>query len=171
MVDKKMQEWLKRQEGYRKWREAGHGEKVIHNPNNLAGDRLEWRKKYGIEKNEKVQKTYDELSKPTESERLQDELEPIVHPAMAPKRTTPQTLEEEKEEWDFCMDQADHDTMLRREMARIRKEWKAKGWKEKGVTDTHKVVYEAERRIKEFGKKDINKYKKDSHEIIGGNDE
>ena len=171
MVDKKMQEWLKRQEGYRKWREAGHGEKVIHNPNNLAGDRLEWRKKYGIEKNEKVQKTYDELSKPTESERLQDELEPIVHPAMAPKRTTPQTLEEEKEEWDFCMDEADHQTMLRREMARIRKEWKAKGWKEKEVTDTHKVVYEAERRIKEFGKKDINKYKKDSHEIIGGNDE
>ena len=34
-----------------------------------------------------------------------------------------------------------------------------------GITDN------LERRIKEFGKKDINKYKKDSHEIIGGNDE
>ena len=46
--DKKMQEWLKRQKGYRKHREEGLGEKVIHNPNNLAGDRLEWRKKYSI---------------------------------------------------------------------------------------------------------------------------
>ena len=31
-----------RQEGYRKHREAGLGEKVIHNPNNLEGDRLEF---------------------------------------------------------------------------------------------------------------------------------
>ena len=56
-------------------------------------------------------------------------------------------------------------------MARIRKEWKAKGWKEEGVTDTHKVVYEAEKRVSQMAKKDINKYDKDSHETIGGNDE
>ena len=31
MVDKKMQEWIKRQEGYRKWREEGHGEKILYN--------------------------------------------------------------------------------------------------------------------------------------------
>ena len=165
VYDKKMKEWLKRQEGYRKHREAGLGEKVIHNPDDLAGDRLEYRKKYDI------QKRYDELSKPTESERLQDELEPIVHPAMAPKRTTPRTLEEETEEWNFCMDEADHQTMVRREMARIRKEWKAKGLKEESVTDVHKIVHEAERRVSQKAKKDINKYKKDSHELIGGNDE
>ena len=149
--------YFKRMKAYREWREAGHGEKVIYKPSAYP--------------REDIKKKYDELSKPTESERLQDELEPILHPAMAPKRTTPRTLEEEKEEWDFCMDQADHDTMLRREMARIRKEWKAKGWKEKEVTDTHKVVYEAEKRVKLMAKKDINKYKSDSHEIVGGEDE
>ena len=80
-------------------------------------------------------------------------------------------LEEETEEWNFCMDEADHQTMVRREMARIRKEWKAKGLKEEGVTDVHKIVHEAERRVSQMAKKDINKYKKDSHELIGGNDE
>ena len=76
-----------------------------------------------------------------------------------------QTLEEEKEEWDFCMDEADHQTMVRREMVRIRKEWKAKGWKEEGVTDTHKVIYEAEKRVKAMPKKDINKHKPGAHSI------
>jgi hypothetical protein len=76
-----------------------------------------------------------------------------------------QTLEEEKEEWDFCMEEADHQTMVRREMVRIRKEWKAKGWKEEGVTDTHKVIYEAEKRVKALPKKDINKHKPDAHSI------
>ena len=84
---------------------------------------------------------------------------------MAPKRTRPMTLEEETEEWNFCMDEADHQTMVRREMARIRKEWKAKGLKEEGVTDTHKIVHEAEKRVKKMAKKDINKYKKGAHEI------
>ena len=159
MPDKKMQEWIERQEGYRKWREEGHGEKILYKPSAFS------------EHKKSTQKTYDELSKPTESERLQNELEPIDHPAIGPRQKKVKTLEEEKEEWDFCMDQADHDTMVRREMARIRKEWKAKGWKEEGVTDTHKVVYEAEKRVSQMAKKDINKYDKDSHETIGGNDE
>ena len=30
----------------------------------------------------------------------------------------------------------------------------------KDVTDTHKVIYEAEKRIKKYGKKDIYKYDK-----------
>ena len=63
MYDKRMKEWLKRQEGYRKWREAGHGEKVIYSPSAYS--------------KEDIKKRYDKLSKPTESERLQDELEPI----------------------------------------------------------------------------------------------
>ena len=82
----------------------------------------------------------------------------LSHPAMGPKRTSPMTLEQEKEEWDLCMDEADHQTMVRREMDKIRKEWKP--WVEKGVTDTHKVVYEAEKRVKKYGKKDIYKYDK-----------
>ena len=102
-----------------------------------------------------IQKTYDELS----------------HPSMGRKKVKTKTLEEETEEWNACMDEADHQTMLRREMARIRKEWKAKGWKEEGVTDTHKVVYEAEKRVKLMAKKDINKYDKDSHETIGADDD
>ena len=46
-----------------------------------------------------IQKTYDELSKPTESEKLQDELEPIVHPAMETrqKEVKEKTLEDEKQ--------------------------------------------------------------------------
>ena len=50
-------------------------------------------------------------------------------------------------------------------MANIRREWKAKGWKEKGVTDIHKIVHEAERRVKLMPKKDINKHKPGAHEI------
>ena len=89
------------------------------------------------------------------------------HPAMGPKQKKIKTLEEETEEWNFCMDEADHQTMVRREMARIRKEWKAKGLKEEGVTDVHKIVHEAERRVSQMAKKDINKYDKDSHECDG----
>ena len=37
--------------------------------------------------------------------------------------------------------------------------------KEKDVTDTHKVIYEAERRVKLLPKKDINKHKPGAHEI------
>ena len=84
---------------------------------------------------------------------------------MGHKETKVKTLEEEKEEWEFCMDEADHQTMVRREMANIRREWKAKGWKEKGVTDIHKIVHEAERRVKLMPKKDINKHKPGAHEI------
>ena len=166
-VDKKMQEWIDRQEGYREWNKTHDSYKIIYSPTNTDehGNRINYKKS--------IQKTYDELSKPvkTYSETLQNKLEPITsHPAMGRKEPKVQTLEQEKEEWDFCMDQADHDTMLRREMARIRKEWKAKGWKEEGVTDTHKVVYEAEKRVSQMAKKDINKYHKDSHERIGGED-
>ena len=59
-----MKKWLKRMDEYRKWREAGYGEKVIYSPSAYP--------------KEDVKKKYDELSKPTESERLQDELEPII---------------------------------------------------------------------------------------------
>ena len=95
----------------------------------------------------------------SESEKLQDELEPISHPAFGRKEPKPMTLEQEKEEWDLCMDEADYQTMLRREMVKIREEWKP--WVEKDVTDTYKVIYEAEKRVKKYGKKDIYKYDKE----------
>ena len=99
------------------------------------------------------------------SDDIKLKYEKLEHPAMGHKEPKVKTLQEEKEEWEFCMDEADHQTMVRREMANIRREWKAKGWKEKGVTDIHKIVHEAERRVKLMPKKDINKHKPGAHEI------
>ena len=96
---------------------------------------------------------------------MTEKYDKLSHPAfISIRQPTPKTLESEKEEWDFSMDQADYDTMLRREMAKIREEWKP--WVEKEVTDTHKVIYEAEKRVKRMGKKDIYKYdKKESKQL------
>ena len=96
-----------------------------------------------------IQKTYDKLSKPTESEKLQDELEPIVHPAMERKQVKEKTLEDEKQELEDSVVQSLYQDKIRREMDKIRKEWKP--WVENSVTDTHKVIYEAERRVKKDG--------------------
>ena len=82
----------------------------------------------------------------------------LSHPAFGRKGPKPMTLEEETEEWNLCMDEADQQTMLRREMAKIRKEGIIK---ENSVTDTHKVIYLAEKRIKKYVKKDIYKYDKE----------
>ena len=90
--------------------------------------------------NKGIQKKYDELS----------------HPAMKSKEVKEETLESQQEELEWSMNASDHGTMICREMTRIRKEWLP--WKEKCVTDTHKVIYEAEKRVKKMGKKDIGKY-------------
>ena len=55
-----------------------------------------------------------------------------------------QTLESQKEELCFSMDSSDHSTMVQREMMKIRKEGKMK---ENCTTDTHEIIYEAERRV------------------------
>ena len=68
-----------------------------------------------------------------------------------------QTLESQKEELCSSMDSSDHGTMGQREMMKIRKEGKMK---ENGVTDTHKIIYEAEKRVGKK-KKDTEKYTKD----------
>ena len=81
-----------------------------------------------------------------------------THPALQPKRVKEETLESQKEELEASMDASDYGTMICREMTRIRKEWEP--WKENSVTDTHKVIYEAEKRVKKMGKKDIEKYRK-----------
>ena len=90
--------------------------------------------------NKGIQKKYDELS----------------HPAMEPKEVKEETLESQQEELEWSMNASDYGTMICREMTAIRKEWLP--WKENSVTDTHKVIYEAEKRVKKMGKKDIGKY-------------
>ena len=75
-----------------------------------------------------IQKTYDELS----------------HPAMGRKQVKEKTLEEEKQELEDSLVQSLHQEKIRIEMDKIRKE----GWKEECTTDTHKIIYEAERRVK-----------------------
>ena len=69
-----------------------------------------------------------------------------------------ETLESQKEELEDSMNASDYQTMVRREMVKIREEWKP--WEEKSLTDTHKVIYEAEKRVAKIGKKDIYKYEK-----------
>ena len=69
-----------------------------------------------------------------------------------------ETLESQKEELEDSMNASDHQTMVRREIDKIKEEWKP--WKEKSTTDTHKVIYEAEKRVAKMSKKDIYKYDK-----------
>ena len=57
-----------------------------------------------------------------------------------------ETLEEQKEELEASMTESRHQENVRKEMDKIRKEGKIK---EECTTDTHKIIYEAENRIKE----------------------
>ena len=60
-----------------------------------------------------------------------------------------ETLESQKEELSVSMDSSDHGTMVQREMMKIRKEGKMI---ENCVTDTHKIIYEAEKRYQKIYK-------------------
>jgi len=91
-------------------------------------------------------------------EDVKTKYERLEHPALQPKRVKEETLESQKEELEWSMIASDHGTMICREMDKIRKEWLP--WKEKSVTDTHKVIYEAEKRVKKMGQKDTEKYGK-----------
>ena len=77
-----------------------------------------------------IQKKYDELS----------------HPAMGRKEVKEKTLEDEKQELEDSVAESLYQEKVRMEMDKIREEWKP--WVENSVTDTHKVIYEAERRVK-----------------------
>jgi len=57
------------------------------------------------------------------------------------------TLEEQKQELEDSEDQSLYQEKIRTQMDKIREEWKP--WIENRVTDTHKVIYEAERRVKD----------------------
>ena len=62
---------------------------------------------------------------------------------MRKKEVKEQTLEEQKQELEDSLVQSLHQEKIRIEMDKIRKE----GWKEESTTDTHKIIYEAERRV------------------------
>ena len=101
-----------------------------------------------------VKKELDEMF---DSYKPNTKKEEHTHPAMKPKEDTVETLESQQDELAWSMDASDYGTMICREMEKIRKEGKIK---ENSVTDTHKVIYEAERRVKKMGKKDMEKYGK-----------
>ena len=82
-------------------------------------------------------------------EDIKTKYERLEHPALQPKRVKEETLESQQEELEWSMNASDYGTMICREMTRIRKEWEP--WKENSVTDTHKVIYEAERRVNKDG--------------------
>ena len=67
-----------------------------------------------------------------------------THPAMKRKEDEEPTLEKQKQELEDSLVQSLHQEKIRIEMDKIRKE----GWKEESTTDTHKIIYEAERRVK-----------------------
>ena len=58
-----------------------------------------------------------------------------------------ETLESQKQELLDSMNSSRHQEYVRKEMDKIR----AEGWQENSVSDTHKIVTEAERRVKERG--------------------
>ena len=70
-----------------------------------------------------------------------------THSAMTRKEDKVQTLEEQKQELEDSLVQSRHQEYIRIEMDKIR----AEGWKEECTTDTHKIIYEAERRVKKDG--------------------
>ena len=59
-----------------------------------------------------------------------------------------QTLEEQKAELEESMKSSRRQEYVRKEMDKIR----AEGWKEESTTDTHKIIYEAEKRVAEEAK-------------------
>ena len=58
-----------------------------------------------------------------------------------------ETLESQKQELEDSMVSSRHQEYIRKEMDKIR----AEGWQENSVSDTHKIINEAERRVKERG--------------------
>ena len=67
----------------------------------------------------------------------------------SPEQQIVKTLEDEKEELAAGMKESRHQEYVRKEMANIRAEGKMK---EESVTDTHKIIKEAEKRVAESAK-------------------
>ena len=86
---------------------------------------------------------YHRFEREMRKENVQKKYDQLSHPAMGRKEDKVQTLEEQKQELEDSLVQSRHQEYVRIEMDKIRKE----GWKEESTTDTHKIIYEAERRV------------------------
>ena len=67
----------------------------------------------------------------------------VFSPSASHKEKKVQTLEEQKTELEEDLKQSRQQEDVRKEMDKIR----AEGWKEESTTDTHKIIYEAEKRV------------------------
>ena len=90
---------------------------------------------------------YHRFEREMRKENIQKKYNQLSHPAMGRKEVKEQTLEEQKNELEESLVQSEYQEKVRMEMDKIREEWKP--WVENSVTDTHKVIYEAERRVKD----------------------
>ena len=69
-----------------------------------------------------------------------------IEPYIKKEEKKVQTLESQKTELEDSLNQSRYQELIRIEMDKIRAEGKMK---EECTTDTHKIIYEAEKRVKE----------------------
>ena len=88
-----------------------------------------------------------EVLKILEKNKISNFTTPEDQIMMKLKTAKVETLESQKQELLDSMDSSRHQEYVRKEMDKIR----AEGWQENSVSDTHKIIKEAERRVKERG--------------------
>ena len=92
--------------------------------------------------------TKKEVLKILEKNKISNFTTPEDQIMMKLKTAKIETLESQKKELEDSLVQSRHQEYIRIEMDKIRKEGKMK---EECTTDTHKIINEAERRVKERG--------------------
>ena len=90
----------------------------------------------------------NEVLKILEKNKISNFTTPEDQIMMKLKTAKVETLESQKKELEDSLVQSRHQEYIRIEMDKIRKEGKMK---EECTTDTHKIINEAERRVKERG--------------------
>ena len=88
-----------------------------------------------------------EVLKILEKNKISNFTTPEDQIMMKLKTAKVETLESQKQELLDSMVSSRHQEYVRKEMDKIR----AEGWQENSVSDTHKIIKEAERRVKERG--------------------
>ena len=88
-----------------------------------------------------------EVLKILEKNKISNFTTPEDQIMMKLKTAKVETLESQKQELLDSMESSRHQEYVRKEMDKIR----AEGWQENSVSDTHKIIKEAERRVKERG--------------------
>ena len=85
-----------------------------------------------------------EVLKILEKNKISNFTTPEDQIMMKLKTAKVETLESQKQELEDSMNSSRHQEYIRKEIDKIR----AEGWKEESTTDTHKIIKEAERRVK-----------------------